>query len=166
MSKEFRGPFADDIAAFLAFKRALGHSYQRGEFTLRAFDRFAAKQRGRSAPLRRLPEIIRAWLSRKVDRQPITLAAEHVVIRQFCLFRRRRDAEAFVPPRTWAPASTKSQFLPTILSKQDVVRVIRGARALKPPAFRATLYRAFLLVLYLLTRPLSDRSEPRNAHAW
>jgi hypothetical protein len=30
------------VTAFLAFKRALGHRYRRGEFTLRNFERFAA----------------------------------------------------------------------------------------------------------------------------
>jgi site-specific recombinase XerD len=149
MSGAPTSPLADDIAAFLAFKRALGYGYRRGEFTLRAFDRFAAARCRKRAALRsRLPAIIRAWLARKADRQPITRAAEHVVIRQFCMFRRRRDADAFIPPRAWAPASTKSQFLPVILSKQDVLRVVHGAAALERPAFRATLYRALLLVLY------------------
>lgn len=51
---------------------------------------------------REVPEIIREWLARKADRKPITLAAEHVLIRQLCPFRRRRDAEAYVPPRALA----------------------------------------------------------------
>lgn len=140
-------PFADDIVAFLEFKRALGHPYDRGECTLRAFDRFVTT-RCRSKTTFRLPEILRAWLTRKADRQPITLAAEHVVIRQFCLYRRRRDAGAFVPPRAWAPASTKSQFLPRILSKDDIRRVLDCAASLGRPVFRATLYRALILVLY------------------
>lgn len=148
MSRPLESALATDIIAFLEFKRALGHSYQRGAFTLRAFDRFAAGRCDRSTVRRRLPEIIRAWLTRLGDRRPITVAAEHVVIRQFCLFRRRYDPAAFVPSRGWAPASTKSHFLPTILSKQDVLRVLDHAAALERPHFRATLYRALLLVLY------------------
>lgn len=147
MSARITSPLTGDIIAFLEFKRALGHGYARGEFTLRAFDRFvAARFRRTKRPL--LSEIFREWLTRKADRKPITVAGEHVVIRQFCLFRRRRDPDAFVPPRTWAPASTKSQFLPCILSKDDVLRVLRGASSLRRPDFRATLYRALLLVLY------------------
>lgn len=147
MSGGFASSFANDIVAFLEFKRALGYSYRRGEFTLRAFDRFVAAQyRGRAA--HRLAEITRAWLMRKADRKPITLAAEHVVIRQFCLFRRRRDADAFVPPRAWAPASTKSQFLPCILSKTDIQSVLHRARSLGRPVFRAAVYRALVLILY------------------
>ena len=147
MSTHLASPLADDIVAFLEFKHALGHTYERGEFTLRAFDRLAATRCRRTARLR-LPEIIQEWLTRKADRKPITLAAEHVVIRQFCLFRRRRDAHAFVPPRAWAPASTKSKFLPRILSKDDVRRVLDRTASLGRPVFRATLYRALLLVLY------------------
>jgi len=147
MSPDLISPLAGDIVAFLKFKRALGHGYERGEFTLRALDRFVAP-RCRRRDSRRLPEILRAWLSRKADRAPITLAAEHVVVRQFCLFRRRYDPDAFVPPRAWAPASTKSGFLPCVLSEDDVLRVLRGAASLRRPAFRATLYRTLVLVLY------------------
>lgn len=142
-------PLASDIAAFLEFKRALGYGYRRGEFTLRAFDRFVAtKCRNRATLRRRLALIIHEWIARKQGRTPLTAAAEHAVIRQFCLFRRRRHADAFVPPRAWAPASTKTRFLPVILSKRDVLRLVRAAAGLGRPAFRATLYRALLLVLY------------------
>jgi len=147
MRSRLASPFADDIVAFLEFKRGLGYGYERGEFTLRAFDRFAAMRCPSRAALRSLPGIIREWLARK-DRKPITLAAEHVVIRQFCLFRRRHDSKAFVPPRAWAPASTRSNFLPRILSKDDVRRVLHGASFLGRPAFRASVYRALLLILY------------------
>lgn len=147
MSARFTSWLADDIVAFLEFKHALGHRYARGEFTLRAFDRFVAARCHRSSRPA-LPEIFRRWLTRKAGRKPITVAGEHVVIRQFCLFRRRRDPDAFVPPRAWAPASTKSHFLPYILSKDDVLRLLRGASSLRRPDFRATLYRALLLVLY------------------
>jgi integrase/recombinase XerD len=149
MSARLANPLTSDILAFLEFKRALGHGYRRGEFTLRAFERFAAARcPSRASFRRRLPEIIREWLTRKADRKPITLAAELVVIRQFCLFRRRRDADAFVPPRACAPASTKSHFLPYILSKEDVLRVLQGASCLERPAFRAAVYRALVLILY------------------
>lgn len=144
---EFVSPLGRDIVAFLDFKRALGFGYRRGEFTLRAFDRFVAARCPRRLTRRRLPEIVRQWMARK-DRKPITLAAEHVVIRQLCLFRRRSDSRVFVPPRQWAPASTQSTFLPTILSKPDVVRMVRCAESLGRPAFRAATYRALLLILY------------------
>ncbi len=148
MTKSFVSPLGRDMAAFLEFKRALGRSYARGEFTLRAFDRFVASRCSSRLAPRRLPEIFRAWLDRKDDRRPISVAAELVVIRQFCLFRRRRDPEAFVPPRSWAPASTQSHFLPQIMSKDDVLRVLHRASQLRRPEFRASLYRVLILILY------------------
>lgn len=144
---ELSSPLANDIVAFVAFKHALGIGYRREEFTLRAFDRFVAERYPRCVPRARLPDLIRQWMTRK-NRKPITLAAEHVVIRQLCLFRRRSDARAFVPPRAWAPASTRSSFVPTVLSKEEVVRVLNAASSLGRPAFRGVLYRTLVLVLY------------------
>jgi integrase len=142
----YASKFGNDIAAFLRFKRALGYAYLRAEFTLRAFDRFAATA-GTRAPLR---QTIRAWLTRpaETERKPITPALEYSVLRQFCLHRRRRDPHAFVPPREWAPASRQSKFIPRLLSKRDVLRVLRGAASLQRPLFRAKVYRALLLILY------------------
>jgi integrase/recombinase XerD len=144
----FVSGFGQDIAAFLQFKHAQGRAYVRCEFMLRSFDRFATgRERGR----REFPDVVRAWLARppeRGERKAITAAMEFIVIRQFCLYRRRRDAHAFVPPRTWAPVCFQSKFIPRILSKTEVLRVIRGAASLDRPAFRAKAYRALLLVLY------------------
>jgi integrase/recombinase XerD len=148
MTTRFNSLLGEDMVAFLEFKRALGYGYERGEFSLRAFDHFVATRCRSRAALRRLPEVFREWLTRSGDRMPITIAAEYFVIRQFCLFRRRRDPRAFVPPREWTPASIKSNFLPRILSKKDILRVLRGTSLLRRPDFRATLYRALLLILY------------------
>lgn len=145
MTGVYTSRFGNDIAAFLRFKRALGYAYVRAEYTLRAFDRFAAAA-GTRAPVR---EIMRAWLARpaEAERKPITPALEYGVLRQFCLHRRRRDPHAFVPPREWA-GSLQCKFTPRILSKADVLRVLRGAASLERPPFRAKIYRALLLVLY------------------
>lgn len=149
MTGAFVSGFGRDIAAFLQFKHAQGHAYVRCEFTLRSFDRFAtARWRGR----REFPDLVRAWLARRPERgerKPITAALEFIVIRQFCLYRRRRDSHAFVPPRAWAPVCFQSKFIPRILSKAEVLRVLRSAASLGRPAFRAKAYRALLLVLYM-----------------
>jgi integrase len=148
VTRAFASRFGNDIAAFLQFKYAHGHAYVRGAFMLRSFDRFAtARERGRC----KFPDLVRAWLTRRPERdehKPITAALEFIVIRQFCLYRRRRDPHAFVPPRAWAPVYLQSRFIPRILSKAEVLRVLRGADSLGRPAFRAKAYRALLLVLY------------------
>lgn len=52
-----------------------------------------------------------------------------------------------MPGRSWAPQSTTSDFLPHILSKAEVLALLRAAGRLRP-RFSAHLYRALLLVLY------------------
>lgn len=145
------GPFVShigsDIAAFLQFKHAQGHAYARCEFMLRSFERFAMTSPRRMA----FPALVHAWLTRTTEhtkRKAITAALDFIVIRQFCLYRRRYDARAFIPPRAWAPACFESKFIPRILSKAEVLRVLRSAASLKGPPIRPKVYRALLLVLY------------------
>jgi integrase len=144
----FVSTLGKDIAAFLKFKHAQGYAYVRCELSLRSFDRFATAHRH---AIRGFPGLVRAWLARRPERgerKPITAGWEYILIRQFCLFRRRRDPRAFVPPRAWAPAVLESKFIPRILSKMEVLRVLRSAASLSRPPFRAKTYRALLLVLY------------------
>jgi integrase/recombinase XerD len=146
MSAAFSSPLAAEMEGFLAFKRALGFRYARHEFLLRAFDRFA---RTRSGPRRHAPfeHLLRKWLARNDARKPISVAFEFGVLRQFCLYRRREDPGAFVPARSWTPQSTASgSFLPHVLTKAEVLTLLRLAAALE--GFRASMYRTLILVLY------------------
>lgn len=131
---------------FLAYKRSLGHPYQRGAWTLRSFFRHAQGAAHRSGRVD-LPSSLRAWLSRAADRKPVSVTVDLGVIRQFCLFRRRSDPHAFVPDRTWAPQSTESSFLPRVLSDHEVRRLLQLATTVRHPIRAATL-RTLLLMLY------------------
>lgn len=136
-----------EITAFLVFKRALGCPYQRGEKMLRAFEGFVGEHTGRRGGTA-LEDLVRAWLGRNGNRKSVSIANECGVIRQFCLFRRRRDRTAFVPSRQWTPQSTESVFFPYVLAKSDVKALLRLAADLERPRFRAPLYRVLLLILY------------------
>jgi site-specific recombinase XerD len=148
MTAAFRSPFADDLAEFLAFKRAHGRVYDIPESRLRDFDRFVAKQgrRSRGQPLLRL---IAAWL----DRPPPTLRKDTAVhpdlsvMRQFCLFLRRRNLDTEVPDRSLSPPTVPSRFVPHIFSHEEIRRLLRTVHTIRPP-FRARMFRALLLVLY------------------
>ena len=145
---QFVSPLADDLEAFLAFKRSRGCKYARAEWWLRAFDQFVAERAGRAKRLR-LDELIRAWLGRNATRSPVTVANELIVIRKFCEFRRRRDAKAFVPAARWdASQSSESEFKPYILTKDEIGKLLRLASALDRPLFRAALYRMLVVLLY------------------
>jgi integrase len=94
-----------------------------------------------------LEAALRSWLARVPDRKPVSVTVDLGAVRQFCLFRRRSDPQAFVPDRTWAPQSTESHFLPHVLSVDDVGRVLDLTRTVRHP-LRACMLRTLLLVLY------------------
>ena len=64
MTPPFVSPLATEIQGFLVFKRALGYKYQRGEFTLREFDRFLSHYAGGRRRWH-LRDAVLAWLCRK-----------------------------------------------------------------------------------------------------
>jgi integrase/recombinase XerD len=86
---------AQDVAEFLAFKRAMGMVYRRAAFDLNSFVRFVRDRYGeRLAPLE---EAVTLWATRAGERKAISIGNEFGVVRQLCLFRRRRDP----PRRAW-----------------------------------------------------------------
>jgi hypothetical protein len=42
MTQRFASPLAEELIAFLGFKRSRGYRYSRAEFMLRSFDRFVS----------------------------------------------------------------------------------------------------------------------------
>jgi len=147
MTHPFTSTLARDLQDFLAFKQALGHPYRRAVFTLRSFDRYVYAQVSRT---RRLPfeRLLLDWLAQRPGRKPVSVTNELGVIRQFCRFRRRRDPDAFVPGRAWAPQSTESTFVPHVFSPEEVRALLQQVWTLRGPAFRALTIRTLLLVLY------------------
>ena len=146
MSQRFISALAAEFEEFLVFKRAMGFPYVRPEFTLRSFDRFI-HEHGGATPRAALDKLLLAWLSRIEGRKAVTVACDLGTIRQFCLFRRRRDPNAFVPGRSWAPQSTQSQFLPHILSSDEIRRLLAQTEKLRDP-FRQLTIRTLVIILY------------------
>ena len=71
------------------------------------------------------------------------------VIRQFCLYRRRRDPTGFVPGRVWAPQSTEARFLPHIFTLPQLRQLLRLTAQLDHRSpISPRLLRTLLLVLY------------------
>ena len=147
MTVPFASPLAAEIEAFLRFKRALGHRYQRAEYTLLNFDRFAERQVTSPGPID-MRRLILEWLASANCRKPVSVTNELGVIRQFCLFQRRTDPDAFVPGREWAPQSTESDFLPHVLSEAEVRLLLAMAEKIRRPALISATARALILVLY------------------
>jgi integrase/recombinase XerD len=134
------------IAAFLVFKRALGHPYRRGEATLRNLERFAS-QRRRARSRIDLEATIRAWLLSRPGRKPVTLADDLGAVRQFCLYLRRADPTVFVPPVSLAP-QTESHYVPYVFSIEEIRRLIKAAERYKGSNLWPCMFRTFLITTY------------------
>jgi integrase len=148
----FVGPFARDLRAFVDFKRALGRSYKRSHFRLRSFDRFSAQCAQQDGDIE-LEQVISLWLARLGhDRKPTTIHAEFSVVRQFCLFQRRRDPDSFVPGSDLAPPRRGARFLPYVFSVAGIRRVLRAIETTRcrgpDVSFRSMTFGTLVLVLF------------------
>ncbi len=135
-----------DAQAFLCFKRAMGMSFRRGEFVLNSFVRFVAQHAGRHGKVA-LNEAVTDWTARKPGRKAVTVGNEFGVIRQLCLYRRRRDPSSYVPEQALAPIK-ESVFLPYIFTHEEVRRLLAAAASHQGRNIGATMLRTLILVLY------------------
>lgn len=145
MSHDFASSLAVDLRDFLAFKRALGLPYERAEFTLRAFDKFLLAHEGSAKG--QLGALMLSWLGRDSARKPVSVACELAVLRQFHAFLRRQGRRGLREP-SWPRVPATSSYVPHILTKAEVLRLLRLCDQLKRPHSRRVLYRTLLLVLY------------------
>lgn len=137
---------ARDIEDFLVFKRALGYPYRRGELTLLSFQRFI-KRRAESRSRFALEVEIERWLGRAGERKPVTIGLELGVIRQLCLFRRRRAPNSFVPEHAMAPV-VESTFAPYIFSQDEIHQILEETKTYRHRTMSAAMQRTLILILY------------------
>lgn len=149
------------ITAFLAFKRALGYRYGRGEFTLRNFERFVADSRDPHS-LIDLEKVIRAWLLRTPGRKPVTLADDLGAVRQLCLYLQRHDPSVFVPPVSMAP-QTASHYQPYVFSLAEIRRLIRAAEQYRGKVFWPDMFRTLLVTTYCTGLRLGEAVRLRQS---
>ena len=126
---------------FLDFKR-IGYAYEREEWVLRSFDRFATQH-----PRQSMRQVIQLWLARIPNRQAIRRSHDFTVIRQWGLFRRRIDQQSFVPDDVPLAPSARTRFQPCLLSISQVRELLRCKSKRHGPLTRARI-RTLLLVLY------------------
>ena len=146
MSQTFQSPIAADLRNFLHFKRSLGYGYRRAEYTFHEFDRFLLGFAGRNQKWQ-LDRVAIDWLSSKPARKPVSVSMDAAVLRQLFTYLRRLPHLDVVEPR-WPCLPTESAFVPYHLTERDIVKLLGLCRALDRPAFRSSLYRALVLILY------------------
>ena len=149
---------ARDASEFLAFKRAMGASYRRGEFVLNSFVRFVRDRYGeRPVPL---DQAVTRWATRIEGRKAVTLGNEFGVVRQLCLFRRRSDPRGFVPDHAVAPVK-ESVFVPYIFSREEVLALVDAATRHEGRNMWGAMLRALTLVLYCTGMRLGEATRLR-----
>src|SRR3989441_1809590 len=145
MTNGFRSRLANELQAFLDFKRSLGIQYVGAESMLRRFGPFVVQTFRRRRPIA-LKVPIEAWLA-TFHCRPVRIPNSFLVIRKFCLFLRRRDPNSFVPDRDLAPRISASHYLPHIFSPAEIRILLDQIGKMQHP-FRSRTYRALLLILY------------------
>jgi integrase len=147
MKARFYSPLADDLESFLNFKRSLGYKYVRAEFTLRQFDRFLQGYVDKRKDWQ-FDHAILTWLGNNPQRKAVSVSMDAAVLRQFCVYLRRRPGRSNLREPLWPKLPTESTFVPYVLSKNDIQQLLKLASKLDRPAFRAILYQTLLLILY------------------
>ena len=132
-----------DAQEFLRFKRAMGIVYRRAEFDLDGFVDFVARHWGDHGEVA-FEDAISRWCARIPGRKAVTLGNEFGVIRQLCLYRRRRDPSSYVPEHALAPVK-ESVFLPYIFSHDEVRRLLAAATSDRGRFIWAPMLRALFL---------------------
>ena len=147
-----KSPFASflkaDLEAFLAHKRALGFCYERPEGTLHSFDRYV--RRVHPTPPRHwdLRVLVEGWLAQSSGRKARTVTLDLHIVRQFCLFRRRREPDGFVPDPVRFPRDAASQFTPYIFSPAEIRRLLHHVARSPASKSQRLTWRLLLLILY------------------
>jgi integrase/recombinase XerD len=138
----------NELTEFLRYRRALGFRYERAEGTVRNLDRYVRRVHPGSAGRLDWRSLIGDWLARSPRRKSRTVAMDLQLVRQFCLFRRRRDPGAFVPDRQWARSDEEAPFLPHFFCGAEI-RKLLGHIAHRPgSSFQRRGHRLLLLLLY------------------
>lgn len=134
-----------DIAAYLTLKKALGRRFAGETRILGDLDRFLA---GRSCDLS--AQSFAAWCLTFERLTPTVRRNWMRVVRNLCLYRRRRTPDCFVPDPTGFPAP-HVPVRPHIFTEDEIVRLLRAAAALSPMSnspFYAEGMRLAVVLLY------------------
>jgi len=100
------------------------------------------------------------WVARIEGRKAITVGQEFGIVRQLCLFRRRRDPFAFVPDHAVAPVK-ESVFVPYIFSREEVLVLLDAATRHEGRNMWGAMLRALTLVLYCTGMRLGEATRLR-----
>lgn len=134
------------ITEFMTHQRVFGCRYRNQEWTLKQLGRFVARHGAAdlSAP------VFEQWCKSHRQLSPTTRYVYQLLVRKFCLYRRRRDLRCFVPdpsgfarPQPYRP--------PVIVTPAQVTAMLRAVNKLTPgrdSPLRQPVMRLAVVLLY------------------
>lgn len=140
------GPFAEEISAFVAFKKSSGFKYLNSGYFLRSFDAFCALKENESLTPQQMAD---KWVLKRDDEHPNTRAGRVNPVRVFGKYLTSiRHPKAFVIADDAAQGVTPKP--PYLFSEDDIEIFFAACAELKPdeeePSLHIVLPAAFLFM--------------------
>jgi integrase/recombinase XerD len=142
----WRSRLGRQIAAYLAVKKALGRHFFSETYMFVQFDRFLAERRATAVT----PALFAEWVRTFDHVSPTVRRTRMRIVRNFCLYLRRRDRACFVPDPGGFPAPHVARR-PHIFSVEQIARLLRVATKLPARStslLRGPVFRLAIVLLY------------------
>lgn len=145
--RKLLSPLGVVISDYITLKQVLGRKFAWESRVLSNLDRFLASR----GPDRTLltPEAFTAWCLTLTSLSPATRRNHMRIVRNLCLYMRRRDPRCYVPDPAAFPVPQPPKR-PYIFSEEDILRLLRAADELPArstaPLLGATLRLAVVLL--------------------
>ncbi len=143
----FHGPLAARFAEFVDLMKITGGTHVSLLSTLRRLDGYLLRKHPTATTLTR--QIVEDWCKSFGHLRPASQQRYRCAISKFCAFLRARDP-ATIPEHALPPVRTPRDFLPCVLSEEQIVDVLSRARALRTSTRNPLRPQSVYLVLVLL----------------
>jgi len=144
----WRSRLGRQIAAYLAVKKALGRHFFSETYLFVQFDRFLAERQATAVT----PALFAEWVRTFDHVSPTVRRTRMRIIRNFCLYLRRRDRACFVPDPSGFPAPHVARR-PHIFSVEQIAQLLRIATKLPARStsrLRGPVFRLAIVLLYTI----------------
>ena len=148
MTQTFQSSLAAEFKQYISLKQALGRRFDTAISILVGLDRFLYKLGKPSADL--TSETSKQWCDTKESVCSNTRLVHMRVVRNFCLYRRRRSSKCFVPDASQFPLS-HSPVQPYLFSEQEIARLLSYCGCIfnsAPSPLRSAATRIAIILLY------------------
>lgn len=144
----FQSALRSTITRYLELNVALGHQYRNTITALKSIDRFLSGFPRVSQDL--TAEVFNSWCQSQSELTLRVRRYRMVIIRKFCLYRRRTVPDCFVPDPILFPLPGQT-VTPYIFSEAEVARLMRAASSLQRRTYsplRPEVVRLAIVLLY------------------